>query len=665
MLLVLLAALIVSAVFSFSFDGVNGVAYAVAPTFADGIPESYQTYLDSITGDKDWYFGADYLNLEAVFDVIQGWKSNTDYDFSALADDPIIIAVIDSGISHAYYIDENDDYVQAAVSSYYSTEYATTVDGTPYTADYEYRINPVIESVLLKDADGNYVYGCYADYNQRKSVSGSTMSSVARDKTVQTAAYDLADTADDHHGTHVTGTAALLIHMLGLEDYVKILPIKANAYVKPSSAGAKSTACYTWDDLNTAVDYAVDCGADVVSMSLSVASTSYNYSSYVDKTVIVAAAGNSGTSATAYYPAAASGVIGVMNYMNSDDGAVLSTKSNYGAAYDIAAPGYNIISCIDGVDGYGTLTGTSMSTPVTAAACALSMLRYRAYKITADITLTNKMMTSMLTLSAGQTADVGTKKSPTLNLLGLAETDFFNEEVFGDEMYVDMEGVAVSSESSSSQILGELTDITCTVKFLPTNSRTDDTVYWWYQSGGRNVELGTGNSITFTPPSTVGTYAVYCKLVDGTGADGFICDGENSFVFTVKYKVLNATNSYISTVSGTNENNQVAEGEGVTLKIDGINSVDPTKRNVVWYVNGEAVSTDVDFYFAPFESGNYEIYATVNGIKVGVEITVGVCYYEAENGLTTDQIVLFCILSALAAAWITALGAKLVRAKRK
>jgi hypothetical protein len=81
--------------------------------------------------------------------------------------------------------------------------------------------------------------------------------------------------------------------------------------------------------------------------------------------VVVAAAGNSGCNC-ATYPASTPGVIGVAA---SDQSDALYSYSNFGSWVDIAAPGQNLTTWLNGT--YAPVGGTSLATPVIAGIAGL------------------------------------------------------------------------------------------------------------------------------------------------------------------------------------------------------------------------------------------------------------------------------------------------------
>lgn len=183
---------------------------------------------------------------------------------------------------------------------------------------------------------------------------------------------------DNGHGTHVAGIIAMAnnnVGGVGIAYKAQIMAIKAG----------QSDGTFSSSDIAKAIEYAYKNGADVINMSFG----SYAHSAIIEAAlqdafsscVLVAAAGNdtyptldspfcpSGN----MYPAAYSYVIGVMASDETGNLASFSNwdyKTNYGAEYEIVAPGVNMYSTLPG-DRYASWSGTSMAAPVVSAIAAI------------------------------------------------------------------------------------------------------------------------------------------------------------------------------------------------------------------------------------------------------------------------------------------------------
>ncbi len=191
------------------------------------------------------------------------------------------------------------------------------------------------------------------------------------------------------HGTHVAGLIALVA------PSAKIIPYRV---LDPNGEGN------AWV-LAEALDRAITDGADVINMSLGTATRTrilesitklfqceapdstdpeldFSDSSYaVDLTrcatslgpVVVAAAGNDGSSSVDEYPARER-VKGLIAVGASNDSKHLTSFSNFGSWVQIAGPGEGITSTIPMSavpGGYATWSGTSMAAPLVSGAAAL------------------------------------------------------------------------------------------------------------------------------------------------------------------------------------------------------------------------------------------------------------------------------------------------------
>lgn len=192
--------------------------------------------------------------------------------------------------------------------------------------------------------------------------------------------YDISD--KDGHGSNVAGIIAMRSNNFG---YVGIAP-----NVKLMALKASSTTSFTDSDIIKCINYAIENGADIINMSFGSSFLSSSmatvYQNAARKAVLVAAAGNSSLDAELIpqYPAACSGVLGVMSYgsyKNGDrtnytiDSGELSSFSNYdktGQYYQLAAPGVEIAGpAPDSNTGFTFKSGTSQASPIVAGAAAL------------------------------------------------------------------------------------------------------------------------------------------------------------------------------------------------------------------------------------------------------------------------------------------------------
>lgn len=172
-----------------------------------------------------------------------------------------------------------------------------------------------------------------------------------------------SNTSDDYgHGTKVAGTiAALTNNALGVSSVAwgaKIIPIR----IANSSGTGSSSA------MASGITWAADQGAKVANLSYMAAgsSTIQSAAQYLKNKggLLVVSTGNYGTMTTA----AASDTLISVSATGTDGN--FASWSSYGNDVDVSAPGVSIPTTTVG-GGYSSVSGTSFSSPITAAVISL------------------------------------------------------------------------------------------------------------------------------------------------------------------------------------------------------------------------------------------------------------------------------------------------------
>ncbi|MBK9097926.1 MAG: S8 family serine peptidase [bacterium] len=189
------------------------------------------------------------------------------------------------------------------------------------------------------------------------------------------------------HGTHCSGIASAStnngIGVSGMGNGCSIMALRAG-WANSSGGGNLSSSF-----ILSAIDYAIDNGAKVISMSFTASSVFLTAvtDAYNNGIVVVHAAGNDNSN----IPSSIDGIIQTISVAATDPTDAKSSGSNYGSWIDISAPGENILSTTFD-DSYGYKSGTSMSTPLVAGLAGLILSQ--------NSSLTPEEVTNIITSSA-------------------------------------------------------------------------------------------------------------------------------------------------------------------------------------------------------------------------------------------------------------------------
>lgn len=509
------------------------------------------------------YGGEDYSSLwfYDFLNVASAKQTVESWDLGGVSE-PIVIAVIDTGINagHALFKD-----------------------------------------VLLKNADGDIL-----GYNSTTEPIDGVV--------------NITDDASDSHGSAIAGTIAMLIKEFGLEDYIKIYPIKANK--------TDSTSEFSIESLTKAVEWA-STRADVINMSLGFTSDNYKAKTLDERNafetaiesarrqaVVVAAAGNKAKSTSAndmgYKPASLPGVIGVMNVTSENK---LAALSYYGESYTLCAPGTNIYTASK--NGYQTVSGTSQASAMTSFATALLKLRLKVEGKTNDaVTLANIMSNiSQKTITQGES-----KYSVLdLNEIVTSQTDDFVNYVKPTAIEIVHNATTGSGDYEDTIYMraDNVKAFTLVARVLPiaqTDPDIESGIEWYISKVSNDGEqisgqalIGKGASVNYLPTAG-GLYEIVAKHpsydIKSTAQRLYVEFGKY-YVGEVRVTLLKNANDDVdsapsSAVIYTNEITQFA--------LTGMQYLDESVETK-WFVNGEYVASGKVFDFKPTKSGTYTITA--------------------------------------------------------
>lgn len=534
-------------------------------------------------GGKDfeslWYYGADYLDIAAAKDIVAKW------DKSKIAK-PVVIAVVDTGIDakHELFADDKNGV-----------------------------------SVLSKNANGEIL-----GYNSQTGADkdGNVVISDAMSK----------------HGSKVAGSIAMLIREFGLENYIKIYPIKANESIKANDGNSDN---FKLTSLTSAINWAVDnAKADVINMSLGLTAaniadlkkkkelTETEESAFATaienarrKSVVVAAAGNNKKSDQnandLFYPAAYPGVVSVMNQYKNE----LYSTSNFGATYTLCAPGYGIWTSkgYQTASTYGTEQGTSMSATFASFATALLKLRCQIEGKDTDSVKLAKTVRALLTKTLAKndltfrcldfksiaSGDIDSIKFDyeTPKSIAIRHNGTLGTGDYAGMIYMRADSASPIEFLAQVNPVGKVDpDIENTLEWSVTRikSADDDTAV------SDPAMIGSGTNTVYTP-TRGGDFVITAKIPGYAVVQTVQIHVEygNYYVGEVRVTLANEAQKDVSDAPSSAT---LYSTETTRFALTGVKYLNPDVETK-WYVNGKYVASGETFDFTPKKAGTYYITA--------------------------------------------------------
>lgn len=184
--------------------------------------------------------------------------------------------------------------------------------------------------------------------------------------------------SNNDHGSHVSGCASAAtnntVGVAGIGWNCKLLPIKCAADNDTRGSGGVGYIIAGYEGIT----YAADHGAKIINCSWggpgggSFGQVIVDYATINKNCLVVASAGNSGIDEQ-NYPASYNYVISVAATNSTSDSRASFTTYHYDV--DISTPGNNIYSTLYN-NTYGSMSGTSMSSPITAGGAGLVQSKF-------------------------------------------------------------------------------------------------------------------------------------------------------------------------------------------------------------------------------------------------------------------------------------------------
>lgn len=216
------------------------------------------------------------------------------------------------------------------------------------------------------DGDG------YIDNNRGYDLAGADYNNVVGDNNPNIMGNN------NNHGSHVSGCASAAtnntVGVAGIGWNCKLLPVKCAADNDTRGTGGVGYVITGYEGIT----YAADHGAKIINCSWggtsggSFGQVIVDYATINKNCLVIASAGNSGIDEQ-NFPASYNYVLSVAATKSSSDTRASFTTYHYDV--DISTPGENIYTTLYN-NSYGNMSGTSMSSPITAGGAGLVQSKY-------------------------------------------------------------------------------------------------------------------------------------------------------------------------------------------------------------------------------------------------------------------------------------------------
>ncbi len=311
-----------------------------------------------------------------------------------------------------------------------------------------------------------------------------------------------------NHGTHVSGTVGATTNngtgVASIGWNVKVMPVK----IGRDSDGAL-VAGYE------GITWAAQNGANVINMSWGGAGTSTYGTNVVNNAfnlgcVLIAAAGNDGVQ-TQFYPAAYSNVIAVASTTTNDS---KSSFSQYGNWITLSAPGSSIRSTVKS-GGYGSMSGTSMASPLVSGLAGLIK--------SVNPTMTPTQIRNCLTSSCD---NIDAANPSMIGLLGSGRINALEALLCANASTVSLDAGTIGINSPSGTMCSGSFIPSVVIRNFGSTTLTNVNVNYQLNSGTVSVfnwsgSLTTNSTVTITlptqtAPSGANNFTVFTSSPNGS-----------------------------------------------------------------------------------------------------------------------------------------------------